>query len=98
MRLALTMGRTCEEIGESMSAEELTDWIALDRVWPLPDPWRQAGTIAAVIANSLTKGRRWKPEDFIPRARPPQKRMSNAQIQAALAGVPGIKRTVLHGR
>jgi len=54
-----------------MDSEELSRWIAYDKVDLLPDPWLVAGTICTVIASAFAKkGSKLEPEDFIPRPRP----------------------------
>ena len=73
MSLALAMGRTLQELGESMTADEFGLWLALYRV----DPWGEqradlrAGIVASTVANyagmqrSKSAGAA-KPTDFMP--------------------------------
>lgn len=53
MDLALALGRTLEELGESMSAAEFSMWIARNAKAPIGARRGdlQAGVIAATIAN-----------------------------------------------
>jgi hypothetical protein len=71
--LALQLGRTLEELGNSMSADEFGLWLALYQT----DPWDQmrsdlrAGIIAATIANHAGLTRKAgvppsMPSDFMP--------------------------------
>lgn len=73
-RLAGHLGMTVSELSERMTSAELSEWMALDMYHqPIPDPWRQAGVVAAAaLAPYCGKGKRPKPEDFVPRARLPQ--------------------------
>lgn len=67
MKLALAMGRTLQELSETMTSQEFGLWAALYS----EDPWdtiRQdinTGIIAAAIANSAGK--------IIPKGKPPAK-------------------------
>lgn len=54
MSLALRLGRTLQEIRETMTASELKMWIAFDRISPIGD-WRgdaQAAQISVAMLNS----------------------------------------------
>ena len=66
----MTQGELCRR----MTSEELSEHIAYTRWFSaLPDSWRQTGLLAAVmLAPHMEKGKRPKPEDFIPVERPPQ--------------------------
>jgi hypothetical protein len=64
-RLALLLGRTVAELERDMSSRELSEWIAYQRIHPLPDGYWQAGMIASVMANCW--GATTTPDDFIPR-------------------------------
>lgn len=62
---------TVAELEDRMTSAELAEWMALDMYHePIPSPWRQTGVLAsAALAPYCGKGRRPKPEDFMPRAR-----------------------------
>lgn len=73
MTLALAMGRTLGELGESMTADEFGLWLALYQV----DPWGEqradlrAGIVASTVANYAGMARSKsagaaKPSDFMP--------------------------------
>lgn len=68
-RLALLLHKSIDEI-EHLSSREISEWIAYDRINPLPDPWLQTGVIAATQANChRSKGKPYKPGDFTPQPR-----------------------------
>lgn len=52
-----------------MSSAELSEWVAYDRVEPLPDPHWSAALIASTVYNAnAARGRGAKLRDFLPRA------------------------------
>ena len=57
-----------------MTSAELSEHIAYTRWFSaLPDSWRQNGlVVAALLAPHCEKGKRPKPDDFVPVERPPQ--------------------------
>jgi len=63
-RLALQLGRTVGELEREMSSRELSEWIAYERIHPLPDPHWSAALICSVLANCW--GASTSPEDFLP--------------------------------
>jgi hypothetical protein len=92
MRLAMALGRTVEELGESMDSSEFTAWLAREALEPLPDPWLQTGIQTAAAVNLWAK-KRTKPTDFMPVRKRPRPRMSGAQMARAMANIPGVTRT-----
>jgi hypothetical protein len=66
----MTQGELCRR----MTSEELSEHIAYTRWFAaLPDSWRQTGlVVSALLAPHCEKGRRPRPEDFVPIERPPQ--------------------------
>lgn len=63
---------TVRELGERMDSAELSEWMAYQRIEPLPDPFWIGGVIASTMANIHTE-KKFKPEDFMPkRTAPPQ--------------------------
>lgn len=73
MTLALQLGRTLHELGETMTAEEFGLWAALYRL----DPWGEqradlrSAVVAATVANyaGMTRSKSAgpaKPADFMP--------------------------------
>lgn len=75
---------TVRELGDRMDSAELSEWLAFDRVSPLPDPWLIGGIQAATMRNTFRgkRDRAAKPEDFIPRRKAGPKRQSDAQMKA----------------
>jgi len=71
VRLSRHLRCTLRELIPRVSARDFFRELAADRVEPLPDPWLQAGTIAATVANSNRAKPPWaKASDFIPRVVP----------------------------
>ena len=66
----MTQGELCQR----MTSAELSEHIAYARWYSaMPDSWRQSGlVVASVLAPHCERGRRPKPEDFIPTEKPPQ--------------------------
>lgn len=66
----MTQGELCRR----MTSAELSEHIAYARWFSaLPDSWRQNGlVVAALLAPRCEKGKRPKPDDFVPVERPPQ--------------------------
>lgn len=62
MQLALKMGRTLEELGNSMSSDEFAMWLEVypDDLWGEMRAYERSGLICATVANfagkSLAKG------------------------------------------
>lgn len=53
MKLALALGgMTVKEMLSRMDSEELSEWIAFDQRWPLPDPWWQTARICLTIMGA----------------------------------------------
>lgn len=68
-RMCLLLGKGRDELLSQVSSQELTWWMAVDRIQPLPDSYWQAGLIASTIANCHSK-KRYKVQDFMPSTRP----------------------------
>jgi hypothetical protein len=73
-RLAAHLGLTVQQIEETMTSAEFSEWQAFDLYHqPLNDGWRQAAMVAATTAAPHTpKGRTLNPDDFVPVAKLPQ--------------------------
>lgn len=91
MRLALAMGRTLAELADSMSSAEFTEWLAYNRIFGLPDPWGEAGTIAAAVTRPYQKkgAKPAMPLDFIPADRKPARRRQSVREMKASMGAIG---------
>lgn len=86
-KVALALGMTVRELGLRMDSAELSEWLAYDRIDPIPDPWTQTGMVCSVLAQLLggKAGAKKTPRDFIPiRHRPRRKPMGGAAIRALL--------------
>ena len=61
---------TVEELLSKISSRELTEWMEYAKIEPLSDERNDAmiGVLSALVANALSdkKGKKYKPEDFIP--------------------------------
>jgi hypothetical protein len=63
-----------------VDSRELSEWMAFDRLEPLPDGYFQAAVIASTVANTMGGGRRkWKPKDFMPKTRTARRVQSAAE-------------------
>lgn len=94
-RLAGHLKMTVEELGQRMSGDELREWMVLDRLQPLPDPWLQTGLICQTIAQGTLKrhdNQPWRVTHFMPVVvvnRPDQApEETKANLRACLAGKP----------
>lgn len=45
----MALGKTVRELLDSLDSEELSEWIAYDQRWPLPDSWWQTARLARTI-------------------------------------------------
>jgi hypothetical protein len=69
------------ELLEEIDSEELSEWLAYDRIEPLPDPWAMHGQLAALMHNAWFKGRARGPEDFIPDRRERREQSPEEQME-----------------
>lgn len=72
---------TVRQLTENISSDELSEWMAFDRVEPLDNPYWRSGMIAATMASVMGGGKH-KPQDFMPQRKKPQ----TALQQRALLG------------
>lgn len=72
--LALSLGRTHEELLNSISSEELTTWLAFHSLNPIGNDRADvnAAVIASTIANCHSK-KHYKIDDFMPKYGQPKK-------------------------
>ena len=89
---------------ESMTPQQMDEWIAYYRIEPFGDEWLQAGTIAAVMYNVVASvgaamgGKSLKdkdmrdPDDFIPSDKPKRRRRATtpAEQMAVIASTMGM--------
>lgn len=64
-KLALLLGKTVGELEVQLTSKELSEWMAYDRLQPLPEPWVQTGLTCATLAN-LWSNKRHEAKDFMP--------------------------------
>lgn len=83
-RLAGHLKMTVGELESRMSSRELSEWIAFDRLSPLPDPWTIHGHLCALLWAISGQKKKAQPADFIPAARPPRRAQSGGEIEARL--------------
>lgn len=68
-----------------VDSREISEEIAFDQIEPLPDPWLMCGLICSVMANLWTeKGRKYKPQDFMPFASKSKARTMFNQLKGAI--------------
>lgn len=68
-RLALRLGRTVEELLDALSAAELMEWMAFDRLQPIGDERadvNQAIQTSVLVRMKAKKGARINAVDFLP--------------------------------
>jgi hypothetical protein len=85
MRLALCMGMSVKRLLREFDSEELAEWAAFDRRWPLPDAWGQTARICRIIMAASGSYRKNDIPDesaFIPSVIRPEQ--SNIQMVAEL--------------
>ena len=100
--LALRLGRTVAELLQTISSEELTEWIAYHGISPIDDARGdlQAGIVASIVANvnRSSKTPAFKPSDFMPYIdRTEEKQQGNAFVAEAKRRLNVIT-FVRHGR
>ena len=89
-RLALALGRTVQELGDSLSSAELAEWVAFWSIEPFGDLWRQTGSICCTTA--LVNGNKFsKPEDFMPSARK-KDWQTEEEMKEELRKIPAFKK------
>jgi hypothetical protein len=73
---------------EGLSSEALSEWIAFDNLYGLPDVYFMTGMICSLLANVFgSKGTKATPADFIPyfREKPRQTTADHRAVFQALA-------------
>lgn len=59
------LGKTVEELGRSMSSTELSEWLAFESAYGLPDVYFQTAILASTL-ECLWSEKPRKPSDVIP--------------------------------
>lgn len=60
------LGRTVEELNDTMASDELSGWVAMDRVGGLPDVYFLVGKVCETLAKVFGGNDDAKPSDFVP--------------------------------
>jgi len=79
------MGMSVKRLLREFDSEELAEWAAFDRRWPLPDPWGQTARLCRIIMAASGNYRKNDIPDesaFIPSAVKPEQ--SSIQMIAEL--------------
>lgn len=77
---------THREMMSRMSSAELSEWLAYDRISPIPDSYWQTALIASTVANMLGKKRRTL-EEFLPRKKGKEKKQSGPQMVSLINSI-----------
>jgi hypothetical protein len=70
-----------------MNSEEMSRWLAYDQLDQIPDPVLIGGRIASVVANVMTVGQKFTPDDFTGRMRPKPRILSGEAGRAYFQGL-----------
>ncbi|WP_144817380.1 DUF4035 domain-containing protein [Enterobacter sp. DE0047] len=89
MTLALRLGRTLDELKQTLTARELRMWIEFDRINPISDRRGdiQAAQISAAVLNS--QGAKVSMDDVILQWNAPEQEESNDGLEGFFAALAG---------
>ena len=89
MTLALRLGRTLDELKQTLTASELRMWIEFDRINPISDRRGdiQAAQISAAVLNS--QGAKVSMDDVILQWNAPEQEDSSAGLESFFAALTG---------
>lgn len=89
MTLALRLGRTLDELKQTLTARELRMWIEFDRINPISDRRGdiQAAQISAAVLNS--QGAKVSMDDVILQWNAPEQEDSSAGLEGFFAAMAG---------
>lgn len=89
MTLALRLGRTLDELKQTLTARELRMWIEFDRINPISDRRGdiQAAQISAAVLNS--QGAKVSMDDVVLQWNAPEQEESSAGLEGFFAGLAG---------
>ena len=90
MRLALQMGRTLEELLNTISSDEISLWLAREQIEPLYDPWLGSALVAHTTARAA--GNKCKVTDFYPRHKKTKKQSAAEQMSVLKAAAAAQRR------
>jgi len=83
---------TVERLEREMSSRELSEWLALQSLDPLPDPYWIGAQQCAVTASSLGGAKNLTIDDFRPVAAP-KRQLTVEETMRAVRGAISIGRT-----
>jgi hypothetical protein len=82
VRLAALGGKSIRDVETGMDSAELSEWIAFDNVYGIPDGYFVAGQVCALMEALVTgKGH---PADHVPYFRPTGRKRSGAEMKNIL--------------
>jgi len=89
MTLALRLGRTLDELKQTLTARELRMWIEFDRINPISDRRGdiQAAQISAAVLNS--QGAKVSMDDVILQWNAPEQEDSSAGLEGFFSALAG---------
>ncbi len=89
MTLALRLGRTLDELKQTLTARELRMWIEFDRINPISDRRGdiQAAQISAAVLNS--QGAKVSMDDVILQWNAPEQEENSAGLEGFFAALAG---------
>ncbi|MCG1032002.1 DUF4035 domain-containing protein [Leclercia adecarboxylata] len=89
MTLALRLGRTLDELKQTLTARELRMWIEFDRINPISDRRGdiQAAQISAAVLNS--QGAKVSMDDVVLQWNAPEQEDSSAGLEGFFAAMAG---------
>ncbi|EOC1196132.1 phage tail assembly protein T [Cronobacter sakazakii] len=89
MTLALRLGRTLDELKQTLTARELRMWIEFDRINPIGDRRGdiQAAQISAAVLNS--QGAKVSMDDVVLQWNAPEQEDSNDGLEGFFAALAG---------
>lgn len=77
-----------EDLSEEMDSEELSEWMAFDRVYGLPDTHQRAIlTALTVLVNLWSSKQKFTPEDFLGTRKAEPRRQSDAVMKSNLMAI-----------
>lgn len=85
MRLAAHLGMTLGELQSRMSSAELSEWVAFDEEYGLPDAYFLALTLGIATLRPWTD-RPIRPQDIVPYFAPPRKQQTVADHKRLFSG------------
>ena len=95
MRLALALGRTVQELEQTMNADEWADWLLFHELYDLPDGFLVAAQLGTLVSRAL--GGSLAPEDISAYYRSDHLKEANVSRGIAFA-VANVERKKLNAK